>query len=247
MQVNVKSVKVLKSGTNKNGEWELVGVTSEDGTNYTTFHKSAKNLTAGSVIEFEPEIKEGKISFKEYKVVSEAPAPASPSPANGKPDSHQGMTPEMWAEKDRLERWSIESQTAFKGIMEFASKHETPNHISGKFGDVFDAALDWAMAHFKTPQPTTKPSPPPTKSKSDAVPDDLSAMVFNNAGELKTACKDVLKMTPMQISKETAGFILTTPEGRAQAWQAVVSLYGAKDEKSTTETRQDIDPDNLFE
>uniref|UniRef100_A0A6M3IVD3 Uncharacterized protein n=1 Tax=viral metagenome TaxID=1070528 RepID=A0A6M3IVD3_9ZZZZ len=233
MQITVKSAKVLKSGTSKSGEWELIGLTSEDGTNYTTFHKNAKNLTAGTIIDIgEPEIKEGKISFKEYKVVSEAPAPAG----NGKSDSHQGMTPADWAEKDRVQRLSIESQVAFKGIMEaFSAGQLKPDSQYVK------TALDWAMAHFKTSQSTTKPLPAVTKSKSDKVDADSSSLVFNNAGELKTACNKVLKMSVKQIENETQLFDLNTEKGRKDCWQAIVAVYGEKDEKGTTEA------EDLFE
>jgi len=61
MQITIKSIKVLKTGTNKTGEWKLIGVTSDDGTNYATFHKSAENLIPGTVIDIgEPDIKEGE-------------------------------------------------------------------------------------------------------------------------------------------------------------------------------------------
>jgi len=78
MEIEVKASQVLKTGTNKSGEWELIKVTSQDGTEYTTFDKKAKKLGSGAVIDIgEPVIKEGKISFKEVvKVVKEGQAAA---------------------------------------------------------------------------------------------------------------------------------------------------------------------------
>ncbi len=169
MQITVKSAKVGKTGTNKNGAWELIVVTSEDGTDYTTFHKSAKNLAPGTVIDIgEPVIKEGKISFKEYTVVS--------APPNGG-QTTSGMTPEMWADKDKRERWSIESQVAFKGIVELAKglalndKSPLPN---SKLHEAYNAALDWALAHFKSTQQTTpKPAQAATTKTTTPKEDEL--------------------------------------------------------------------------
>jgi len=224
MQVTVKSAKVAKTGTNKNGDWELIVVTSEDNTDYTTFDKKAKHLTNGSVIDIgEPTIREGKVGFKEFTMVS---APATPPPSSvAKIDTSHEMTPDMWAEKDERQRLSIEAQVAYKGIMELAGAHENP--ISEKFEVIFDAALDWAMAHFKTSQPSAKPAPEPLKSKSEDLP-DLHGMVFADAGKLKTALQNILKMSASQIQKETAGFDLTTEEGRKQAWMQIIAVYREK-------------------
>lgn len=80
MQITVGSTKVAKTGTNKRGAWELIIVTSQDGTDYRTFHKGVKSLASDTVIDIgEPEIEEGKISFKEYTIVSEAPEPELPA------------------------------------------------------------------------------------------------------------------------------------------------------------------------
>lgn len=146
MQITVKSTKVAKTGTNKAGPWELIVITSEDGTDYTTFHKGAKNLTAGAVIDIEPDIKEGKISFKEYKVIS---SPAAPPDGNGRP----GMTPELWAEKDRLERQSIESQVAFKGVVQIICAYIDKGVSLEKYHAV---ATDWAMARLQQPSEAVK-------------------------------------------------------------------------------------------
>jgi len=234
MQITIKSVKVGKTGTSAKGDWELIVITSEDGTDYRTFQKSAKNLIAGTVIDIgETVIKEGKITIKEYTVVSAPAAPALPNDVQPayipggavKIDTSQDMTPEKWAEKDERQRLSIETQVAYKGIMELAGAHENP--ISEKFEVIFDAALDWAMAHFKTSQPSAKPAPEPLKSKSEDLP-DLHGMVFADAGKLKTALQNILKMSASQIQKETAGFDLTTEEGRKQAWMQIIAVYREK-------------------
>ena len=57
------------------------------------------------------------------------------------------MSPEAWAEKDRLEQWSIESQTAYKGLIELA---KTGYEEGTKLAKAIDAALDWALAHLRS-------------------------------------------------------------------------------------------------
>lgn len=245
MQITVKSTKALKSGTNKNGEWELIGVTSEDGTNYTTFHKGAKNLSPGAVIEFEPEIKEGKVSFKEYKVISEG----TPAPVNGKPD----MTKEDWAEKDRADRWSKECNTCFMGIMDLAkvgSNFTEEQWI--KLKPVYDAALDWADRHFKaTTVKVSGSAGTATARKPEDKTNDPHALIFQNAGEFYSACLKYYKLNKTQVDKEIVGYDLSQPAGRLGAWAMILSLYGAKDEKDTTqkahaaEGKETIEPDDL--
>jgi len=232
MQIKVKSAKVGKTGENKNGKWELIVVTSEDGTDYTTFHKGAKSLQAETVIDIgEPIIKEGKISFKEYQIISE---PAVQSSKNGQP----GMTPEAWAEKDRLERWSRECNTCFMGIMELA---KTQDHTIGTFGNVYAAALDWALAHFKTTPPVTKPAPAATRPTTGASELKTGSLVFANPGEFYSTCLKQFKVQKSKVDEIIAGAIdLTTDEGRIKAWEVIMSIYGP-DEKYT------IDQDKLFE
>lgn len=96
MQITVQESKILKTGTNKNGEWELIKVVSDDNTEYTTFDKAAKQ-GSGAILDFELIIKEGKLSFKECTVVKEGQASSSSE------TNQSGMTKEGWAEKDRIQ------------------------------------------------------------------------------------------------------------------------------------------------
>lgn len=78
MEITVKSVRVASSGTNDKGEWELICVTTPDGTEFTTFDKKAKHVGEGAVIDIgDPKTKKGKFSFdKVVKIVKEGQAPA---------------------------------------------------------------------------------------------------------------------------------------------------------------------------
>lgn len=196
MQITVKEAKVVKTGTNKSGEWELIRVTSEDNTEYTTFDKKAKTLT-GATIEFEPIIKEGKLSFKEFKLISEGQVSLLPAA------KAEGMTPEAWAEKDRLERFSIESQVAFKGIIELAKQ---PIADDTQTLEVYRAALDWAMAHFKPVQTTTK-APEKLKAQAKVISEEVEfdSSPIENLGALWTRCKnyDISKAEGLELLELT--------------------------------------------
>ncbi len=118
MQITIKSVRSVKTGTNKKGEWELIAVVSQKGTEYTTFDKKVKHLGEGSVIEIgEPEEKDGKFSFaKVVEIVKEASGSAegekAPGPAGYKRDI-DGIKAEydLKAVLQARERVSIEGQS----------------------------------------------------------------------------------------------------------------------------------------
>lgn len=241
MQITVKSAKVATTGTSNKGAWSLIVVVAEDtGIEYTTFDKKA-HIGAGAVLDIgEPTAKEGKHSFKECTIVKEAPATPQPSGS----DDRNGMTPELWAEKDRIKQQSIECQVIFTGMVELA---KVRTFKEGTEREVYDAALDWAMEHFKTDKPAQRPTqktqPEATGSTPGALEADLHSLVFADAGQLKTAMKDVLKMNGTQIAAAVAGCLLATEEGRRNCWSALLKMR----EEKPTETQKELDPDHIFE
>jgi len=190
MQLTVKSTKIGRTGTNEKGDWELIVVTSDDGTDYTTFHKGAKNLLPGTVIEVgEVIIKNNKHSFKEYTVISAPTVPVVPV-SNG-----HGMTPELWSEKDKLQRQSIETQVCFKGIIELAA---SPNFEQwDKLNLALDAALDWALAHFQPVKGMPKVEKPQSdKAVNKPVTDPGE---FKDLGDFLTKVTKVTKLKRDEI------------------------------------------------
>ena len=143
------------------------------------------NLGPGALISAEPTIKNNKLSIEKYEV-KEQGTPVSPS--NGQ----NGMTPELWAEKDRFERRSRESIACFQGIIDLAKTPPTEwklNKISmeERFAEVYDAALDWAEAHFVLPAKATKP--PEVKAEQTTATPDRAELVsggFKDLGEFLT-------------------------------------------------------------
>jgi len=145
------------------------------------------------------------------------------------------MTPEAWAEKDRMERWSKECNTCFMGVSQmvsaiFAQPQETrQDEIPEPLFSAFQDAMVWAKEHF-TGTPVTAPVKPAkaeaTKSKSTTPQDDVHTMTFTNPGEFYTACNKHLKIPKSIVDKEIVGIDLTTEAGRKEAWAVVESIYG---------------------
>lgn len=156
---------------------------------------------------------------KDFKVTTEKPSAPTVQPS-AKPDA---MSKDEWRDKDRAQAFSIESQVAYKGIMEVASMNYEPM----KGTPEYRAALDWAMSHL---QPTAqKPAVEPAKSKSEPLKPAGGTLVFKDAGELKNYMKDGLKMNGMQISAATAGFDLATEKGRQECWATALSVTQSLD------------------
>jgi len=172
MQITIKSAKVGKTGTSKQGDWELIIVTSEDGTDYATFEKSAKNLLPGVVIDIgEPIIKEGKCSFKEYTVIS-TPATSTPTTT---PNSKPQMTPADWERKEKLEQWSREANACYMGLPALLACCP-----EGKAKVVWEAALDYALAHFNGTVPASRKAvePKPVVTKPTEPSEVIEVALF---------------------------------------------------------------------
>ena len=140
MEITVKSTKMLKDGTNDYGAWKLIAIVTSEDIKYTTLAKGAETITAGAVIDISnmDEDDKGK-SFKKFKIISEGRKPPSPSEGDG-------MTPDMWDEKDKKHRESIESQVAFKGVVELMVAL-----IISKDDQLGKATLSWAKERLLPP------------------------------------------------------------------------------------------------
>ncbi len=80
MNIVVKSVKVLKTGTNDYGKWTFVKVTTDD-EEYTTFlGENSEPITPGSTLNISDlnEDEKGK-SFKKYEIISPGEPVEKPS------------------------------------------------------------------------------------------------------------------------------------------------------------------------
>lgn len=146
--------------------------------------------------------------------------PTDMNPPKAEPPLKSQMSNADWAEKDRVQRLSIESQVSFKGIIELmVAKIIKPEDELGR------AVINYAKSRLMETPTSAKQQPPKLKSEPTGA-------TFKDVGEFKTFCNKELKMTVSQIDKETAQFDLTTEEGRSEAWIACLANYGQEEIKS---------------
>ncbi len=112
MEIKVKSVKVIKTGTSEHGEWKMVGVTTDKSVKYVTFAKDADTIPPGASLNISDidENEKGK-SFRKFEIAQGVES--TQTPAKDKAVAR----PEKPLFVDTRES-SIEAQVAYKGIME---------------------------------------------------------------------------------------------------------------------------------
>jgi len=178
MQITVKEAKLLKSGSNNKGEWKLFKVVASDGVEYTTFDTKAGHLAQGAVIEIgDITLKDGdKRSFKELTIISEGATKPAP---NG-----SALTNEQWAEKQRIERDSIEAQVAVKSILSLPIGSEGNEDIAR----VYNKALKWCESRIDEALETKTQGHRRVKSSPLVKPEDKDPTTFKNVGELLSEC-----------------------------------------------------------
>ena len=223
MEITVKEAKVLKTGTSKRGEWELIKVISDDNTEYTTFDKQAK-LPGGSVIEFELIIEEGKLSFKECKVISEATPSVAPVNDN--------MSKDDWASKQRIERASIETQVAYKGIPELVKTlAEYPNSELAK------GAERWAMSKLgngvKLKEESEQSSEVPDKGMAEHTQDTKAtqAQIKKIFASSKEAGYDTETLRAIMIRKFSVGTSKDLSKSQASEFIELIEKHYGLEEK----------------
>ncbi len=148
-QIIVKEIK----GPLGKGEKKFYAVVDDKGAEFTTFDTAVSKITPGSKIEAEIKVEGKYVNISSWKVIEEAPLTNGKGQDRYKRDI-DGIEFEyrLKAKLQEIDRKSIEAQTAYKSIMELATKHET-SLISGRFADVFDMALDWAKSRLEVQEP----------------------------------------------------------------------------------------------
>ncbi len=212
-QVKVKDIRVktgtVKSGKNEGNPWELVIVIGEDGSEFTTFDTAVKDVGIGGTLELEAVIKNNKTNITFFKILekgSDVPEPGAPAPP-GTPTN--GMTPEAWEKKDRLERWSREANACYMGLPALIAGKPPGDIVSkdallpteAKALEVWTAAMNWAKAHFTTTAPIAK-----TEKAEATLDKDWEKMAsgsetpeFKNTGDFLTRATKEFNMTALGI------------------------------------------------
>ncbi len=156
MQIQVKSTKILKKGTNDYGEWKLVQVITTDDIKYTTLADDAATISPGSTINITNMDKDtqGRESFKKYEFVGEQSEAPRPAPKATIPESDARQT-------------SIETQNAFTNIMN--------SFNAGKLGredPIVQACFNYAsdrLAKWYSQGTVEKNKPHPEEAKFEAL------------------------------------------------------------------------------
>ena len=163
MQITVKESKVLKSGSNKKGDWQLIKVVDEHGTPYTSFDKKSL-VTPGAVLDIgdpEPADRAGEFKFTKCTIVSlsQATAPGTPSAPGGAP----APVPNYGLELELLKRRSIEGQTAISEIgiwlrgfdpLGGALHKSIPDNLLVEISDLYWKGLKRSLNNFLDSKPS---------------------------------------------------------------------------------------------
>ncbi len=157
MEIRVESWEIIKTGTNKSGDWEFIIVKASNGNDYATFDRKCK-VDKGTTLEIgEPIVKDGKLSFKECTVPEIPPISWShgedtsktEKPPTGKKDFKRDIAGiefeyNLKAILQARQNASIESQVAFKGFIDLAVKGDIDIHKAP-----FNDALKWGVNRLK--------------------------------------------------------------------------------------------------
>ncbi len=199
----VKQISV-KDGDNAKGHWVSTLITTTEGAKVITFEAGAAYLKVGDEFEFEPEIKGDKVNIKRgtfkivkrgtFKIVKVAESiqgeQRSGNGVGGYKRDTEGITHEyrLKAELQRLERISIEAQTAYKAVMEFAASGVAEDDV---VQPILTKALAWATMKLEASMGLAV-SPEHAQGKAQAEQDGAqshSAVSTTPAGGADAQCR----------------------------------------------------------
>ena len=212
--VNVSDIKV-KEGVTAEGaragqKWQLVIITGDDGSEFTTFDIKAKEVGIGGMIELEPVLKNGKVNFTKFTIKKKGTAPA-PAAMNGGDDSP-------------VKRNSIENQSRAERITELwiAGMIARDDSLVTKLRTWLDQLGSQVKAEPLAPDPVTRPK---EQSKTETkIPE-----TFKNVGEFLTAManKKPVGLSRTETVEELIRLKLITSEADLpklnldEAWEAL--------------------------
>ena len=168
----------------KPGKKTFYVVVDENGTEFTTFDTKILSVTAGSVLEIEPQVKGKFVNITEWKVLEEGPA--APPGGSG---ARQAKSPEQIA----IERRSIEGQTAYNGMVQLIDRGAVEKvDIVPK--DVFDLVFEYARVKMTNALAKLTVAKKPAESTEKA-----NSGGFQNAGQFLSKCQEVFDLNRSQV------------------------------------------------
>ena len=203
IKLQIKEVAEPKAVGTKGAQKLTFKATAPDGKDYSyqTFTtKLFEYIKTGAAIEADVDTSSHEYDGNTYtdrkvmQIYVNGQPVAEARQGGGKSYNKSSLTPEQWAEKDRIERASIEAQVAFKGIVELI-KEGNAWKVAG-FEDLVHKAFTWANEKLGSiPQPANppmkkvEPAQEPIKSKSDTDKD------FDNLQSAGTSAKPAKPLT----------------------------------------------------
>ena len=197
-QINVKEIK----GPLGKGERKFYAVVDEKGAEFTTFDTKIAQVTPGSVLEIEIEVKGKFVNISEWKLISEGATSVVPTPSGGgwRGKDIETLKLEEAGRRYRqnIDRVSIERQTAYNGAISLLT-HQAERTLLPETATEVNAlileALRWGRQAIKT---VTADVTTPGQVKTEADP-EWEKMVrevkqtggFKNLGEFLMKCKEV--------------------------------------------------------
>jgi len=189
-KIKIANIEVTE-GDNDKGHWSKYLIIGDDKTRVSSFDKGAASLKVGDTIEAEVEVKGKFTNLKSFKVVGHATEGKAPAPStNGKE-----LPPEYWEAKQRIERQSIEAQTAVKAILQ----HAEP--VGEEAKRIYLKALLWCEAKIDANMPTKALQEQlgrmphvagPEKTEKKAPPLKDVGELYARAGKFGISPRDVL-------------------------------------------------------
>ena len=226
MEISVKEVKILKKGENKFGPWNLVLVTTED-TEYTTLAKEADIIKPGSIVNITDMDKDekGRESFKKFELLSVGKLPE-------KRDG-DSMSKDDWSQKQAIERASIESQTAYKGIIELLNNKVIElDHEQAKQALAFASARlggnEQGIQEVRTRLAPDKESLPLDNGKGDLPEFKDGVALVNFATKKGEDGKQLWTWENIKLALHDAGMTVNNPTEMTDVPKAVAILFPDK-------------------
>ena len=205
----ISKVEPIKTGKGGTG----IALYDEKGTRYSGFIDAILDAKVGDTVSLAGEIVGKYHNIKSGSITGRATtAPAEVNKPQPKPND---MSKEDWREKDRIERVSYEAQTAFKGIMDVASRNENAQTLL-KFKETYEKALAWAVTRFDATMTPLKPggqaTPPERNQPGQPKPKTTSDEDFDRMGEEGEATAKKTATPPPQHKPRNPESILTVHE-----------------------------------
>jgi len=219
MEITIKNSRVASTGTSDKGPWELIVVTTQDGTEFTTFDKKAKQGEGAVIAISEPKTKKGKLSFEkvlEVKKECQVASPATSSSEQYKAD------PAKIASEERRSRMHTIKDLWIAGVIDKDSSEVKKLRAWIMEGDTPKAEAK--PIKQRPPDAPTDEDLPFTEEQSqgEMVTGDLKGLPIHNLGDLFSACLHHFKINQSEVLKELGGITKEQISDPMEAWLQIV-------------------------